>query len=67
MTTQTALDEPTMTHPGAPVRLLPVYPHAPIGPVSGSGVMLTTRDGRELIDFYGGTRWRSWATAIRAS
>lgn len=34
--------------------LLPVYPHAPIEPVRGDGVMLYTRDGRELIDFYGG-------------
>ena len=34
--------------------LLPVYPHAPIEPVRGEGVMLYTRDGRELIDFYGG-------------
>ena len=34
--------------------LLPVYPHAPMEPVSGHGVMLTTRDGREVIDFYGG-------------
>jgi acetylornithine/succinyldiaminopimelate/putrescine aminotransferase len=34
--------------------LLPVYPHYAIEPVAGAGVMLTTRDGRELIDFYGG-------------
>jgi len=34
--------------------LLPVYPHYPVEPVRGDGVMLTTRDGRELIDFYGG-------------
>jgi acetylornithine/N-succinyldiaminopimelate aminotransferase len=34
--------------------LLPVYAQTAIEPVSGSGVMLRTRDGRELIDFYGG-------------
>jgi acetylornithine/succinyldiaminopimelate/putrescine aminotransferase len=34
--------------------LLPVYAQYPIEPVSGHGVFLRTRDGRELIDFYGG-------------
>ncbi len=34
--------------------LLPVYAQMAIEPVSGRGVMLRTRDGRELIDFYGG-------------
>jgi len=34
--------------------LLPVYPHFPIEPVRGEGAVLYTRDGRELIDFYGG-------------
>ena len=34
--------------------LLPVYAHTPVEPVRGDGVMVTTRDGRELIDFYGG-------------
>jgi acetylornithine/succinyldiaminopimelate/putrescine aminotransferase len=34
--------------------LLPVYPHYPVEPVRGEGVILHTRDGRELIDFYGG-------------
>ena len=34
--------------------LLPVYPHAPIEPVRGEGALLWTRDGRRLIDFYGG-------------
>jgi len=53
MTTQTALAEPLMTTEERRW-LLPVYPHAPIEPVRGDGVMLTTRDGRELIDFYGG-------------
>jgi acetylornithine/succinyldiaminopimelate/putrescine aminotransferase len=33
---------------------LPVYAHADFEPVSGHGVFLHTRDGRELIDFYGG-------------
>jgi acetylornithine/N-succinyldiaminopimelate aminotransferase len=57
MTTQTlsqnTLDEPAMTRQERQW-LLPVYPHAPMEPVSGHGVMLTTRDGREVIDFYGG-------------
>jgi acetylornithine/succinyldiaminopimelate/putrescine aminotransferase len=34
--------------------MLPVYPHYPVEPVSGDGVILHLRDGRELIDFYGG-------------
>jgi acetylornithine/N-succinyldiaminopimelate aminotransferase len=34
--------------------LLPVYAHTPVEPVRGEGVFLTTRDGRTLIDFYGG-------------
>jgi acetylornithine/N-succinyldiaminopimelate aminotransferase len=34
--------------------LLPVYAQTAIEPVSGQGAMLRTRDGRELIDFYGG-------------
>ncbi|HYO15303.1 MAG TPA: aminotransferase class III-fold pyridoxal phosphate-dependent enzyme [Thermoanaerobaculia bacterium] len=34
--------------------LLPVYAHTPVEPVRGEGVMLHTRDGRRLIDFYGG-------------
>lgn len=34
--------------------LLPVYPHYAVEPVRGEGVMLFTRDGRQLIDFYGG-------------
>jgi acetylornithine/succinyldiaminopimelate/putrescine aminotransferase len=34
--------------------LLPVYAQAAVEPVSGRGVVLRTRDGRELIDFYGG-------------
>src|SRR6185436_1839249 len=53
MTTQTLLEEPAMTTEERRW-LLPVYPHAPIEPVRGDGVMLTTRDGREVIDFYGG-------------
>jgi acetylornithine/N-succinyldiaminopimelate aminotransferase len=34
--------------------LLPVYAHTPVEPVRGEGVTLHTRDGRTLIDFYGG-------------
>jgi acetylornithine/succinyldiaminopimelate/putrescine aminotransferase len=34
--------------------LLPVYAHTPVEPVRGDGAILYTRDGRELIDFYGG-------------
>ncbi|HVT58805.1 MAG TPA: aminotransferase class III-fold pyridoxal phosphate-dependent enzyme [Thermoanaerobaculia bacterium] len=34
--------------------LLPVYAQTAIEPLRGRGVMLETRDGRELIDFYGG-------------
>jgi acetylornithine/succinyldiaminopimelate/putrescine aminotransferase len=34
--------------------LLPVYEQLAIEPVSGRGVVLRTRDGRELLDFYGG-------------
>lgn len=34
--------------------LLPVYAQAAIEPVAGRGVWLRTRDGRELLDFYGG-------------
>ncbi len=34
--------------------LLPVYAQAAIEPVAGRGVVLRTRDGRELLDFYGG-------------
>ena len=34
--------------------LVQVYGQLPVEPVAGEGVMLYTRDGRELIDFYGG-------------
>ncbi len=34
--------------------LLPVYAHTPVEPVRGEGVIVETRDGRALIDFYGG-------------
>ena len=34
--------------------LLPVYAHMPFEPVAGDGVTLTTRDGRTLLDLYGG-------------
>lgn len=53
MTTGAMVEEPTMTGQERQW-LLPVYPHAPMEPVRGHGVMLTTRDGREVIDFYGG-------------
>lgn len=53
MTTGAIVEEPTMTEMERQW-LLPVYPHAPMEPVRGQGVMLTTRDGREVIDFYGG-------------
>ena len=34
--------------------LLPVYAHTPVEPVRGEGAIVHTRDGRRLIDFYGG-------------
>lgn len=34
--------------------LLPVYAHTPVEPVRGEGVTVHTRDGRALLDFYGG-------------
>ncbi len=34
--------------------LAPVYPQLPFEPVAGSGVTLTAKDGRRLLDFYGG-------------
>src|SRR5262245_58449594 len=34
--------------------LLPVYPYSPFEPVWGDGVTVHTRDGRVLLDFYGG-------------
>lgn len=34
--------------------LLQVYPQADFEPVSASGITITCRDGRELLDFYGG-------------
>lgn len=52
MTTQTVAELP-MTEEERQW-LLPVYPHWPMEPVRGHGVMLVTREGRELIDFYGG-------------
>src|SRR6202045_26150 len=49
---------PAPTRPAAAAEeerfLLPVYAQAAIEPVSGRGVWLRTRDGRELLDFYGG-------------
>ncbi|MFY9826080.1 MAG: aminotransferase class III-fold pyridoxal phosphate-dependent enzyme [Thermoanaerobaculia bacterium] len=34
--------------------LLPVYAHTPVEPVWGEGITVHTRDGRALLDFYGG-------------
>lgn len=34
--------------------LLPVYKHLPVEPVRGEGVWLETREGRRLLDLYGG-------------
>lgn len=34
--------------------LLPVYAHTPVEPVWGEGITVHTRDGRTLLDFYGG-------------
>jgi len=52
MTTTAIIEEPNTVEERR--WLLPVYPHYPVEPVSGEGVILQTRDGRELIDFYGG-------------
>lgn len=52
MATEIILEEPMTAEERQ--WLLPVYPHAPMEPLRGDGVMLTTRDGREVIDFYGG-------------
>src|SRR6185369_10682138 len=52
MTTTAIIEEPNTIEERR--WLLPVYPHYPVEPVSGEGVILHTRDGRELIDFYGG-------------
>lgn len=34
--------------------LLPVYKHLPVEPVRGEGVWLETREGRRILDLYGG-------------
>jgi acetylornithine/succinyldiaminopimelate/putrescine aminotransferase len=52
MTTMTATAERTTAEEHR--WMLPVYPHYPVEPVSGEGSILHLRDGRELIDFYGG-------------
>src|SRR5436190_23737866 len=56
MTTTTAAPDTTAAAATAEEQrwMLPVYPHYPVEPVSGDGVILHLRDGRELIDFYGG-------------
>lgn len=47
-----------LTPPGAMANelhwSLPVYPQLPIEPVRGEGVHLETRDGRRILDLYGG-------------
>jgi acetylornithine/succinyldiaminopimelate/putrescine aminotransferase len=55
-TTTTAAPERTAAATTAEEQrwMLPVYPHYPVEPVSGDGAVLRLRDGRELIDFYGG-------------
>jgi len=50
--TETTSEEPTTLEERR--WLLPVYPHYPVEPVRGEGAILHARDGRELIDFYGG-------------
>lgn len=52
--TETAVEKPLQAELDEARWLLPVYAHTPVEPVRGEGVMVTTRDGRELIDFYGG-------------
>lgn len=50
-------EETTPLHPATRDErevLLPVYPHADFEPVRGDGVWLETRDGRRLLDLYGG-------------
>src|SRR5260370_40925054 len=49
-----AMTEITTTPAAEERSLLPVYAQAAIEPVSGRGVWLRTRDGREVLDFYGG-------------
>lgn len=49
-----AAPAPPLDVAGAPSALLPVYAQLPVEPISGDGSMLLTRDGRRLIDFYGG-------------
>lgn len=39
---------------GPPSHLLPSFAQLPIEPVSGRGAVLTTRDGREILDLYAG-------------
>jgi acetylornithine/N-succinyldiaminopimelate aminotransferase len=56
--TETKLDTDTANVPQAEIDearwLLPVYAHTLIEPVWGEGITVHTRDGRALLDFYGG-------------
>jgi acetylornithine/N-succinyldiaminopimelate aminotransferase len=52
--TQVATAPPEITGADEDGALVSVYAHMPFEPVSGDGVTLRTRDGRTLLDFYGG-------------
>ena len=44
----------TATQPAPPDGLAPVFAQYPLDIVSGEGVWLNTRDGRRVLDLYGG-------------
>jgi acetylornithine/succinyldiaminopimelate/putrescine aminotransferase len=52
--TQTTIDNVLQAELDEERWLLPVYAHTPVEPVRGEGAIVETRDGRSLIDFYGG-------------
>jgi acetylornithine/succinyldiaminopimelate/putrescine aminotransferase len=52
--TETAVGTPLQAELEEARWLLPVYSHTPVEPVRGEGAIVYTRDGRALIDFYGG-------------
>jgi acetylornithine/succinyldiaminopimelate/putrescine aminotransferase len=58
--TETKVDTDTTVAPALQAELdearwlLPVYAHTPVEPVWGEGITVHTRDGRALLDFYGG-------------
>lgn len=55
--TSCLLEEPEVTLSAAELEarvLLPAFKHLPIEPVRGDGMHLITRDGRRILDFYGG-------------